>query len=259
MKFNFKLTPWAIVSTYAIGNSFIYSWTFWNKFKINILQFASFSDLLPSILYTLIIPIITALVGLYSSMLWKALINKIDSFVLNIFPSWHVRHELLTRILITSSLSITFIIIALTTGILQNSILESSNTPFKEILYICITIVASVFAAFIFESKTKLLSEFKILRRILIFTFFISPSASYNFAIFNANNIINGKDTFIVSTDSKCSNNPSEQYRYISSISDKAFSLSLQDGAICVFNYNYLKLTPEISKRFEAKFETNAI
>jgi len=65
--------------------------------------------------------------------------------------------------------------------------------------------------------------------------------------VYNAEKIIDGKDTFLIESNSNCTSDPSVRYRFIDNISDKAFALSLKDNSICIFKYDYIKLIKENS------------
>jgi len=93
--------------------------------------------------------------------------------------------------------------------------------------------------------KTNFLVSLKRKRRAAIIIICLIPFICGSWATKNAYNIIHGNDTLLIDADTKCNSAMGTQYRYISSLSDKAFALSLKDGSICVFKYNYLKLTPE--------------
>ncbi|WP_148070658.1 hypothetical protein [Raoultella terrigena] len=93
--------------------------------------------------------------------------------------------------------------------------------------------------------KTNFLSNVKADRRLFIIIICIIPFICNIWAATNAYNIRHGKNTLIVQSDAQCNPSSETKYRYISSISEKVFALSLKDGSICVFKYNHLELTPE--------------
>lgn len=259
MNIDFKLTPWAIASTYALCNSFIYSWFFWLEFKINILQFASFSDLIPSIIYIIVLPCLLMILSAVLTFLWNDSLPHILSYLLSFFGRWTKRNLLLSSIVL---FTLPCILIAIGTILLFNSDNASKSMITKNItsfIFYFIIVLTSICIAFILDLKSEFLSYLKAFRRITIVSIIVTPAICYVMANINAKSIINGVNTSLIVTDIRCSDNPNEQFRYIASISDKAFALSLTDGSICVFKYNYLKLTPEKDSGYEVKIATSTI
>ncbi|WP_224376697.1 hypothetical protein, partial [Klebsiella michiganensis] len=58
MSITVKALSWTSFTAYAIANGLTYSWSFWRAFDINVLQYSAINDLLPSILFSIIIPIL---------------------------------------------------------------------------------------------------------------------------------------------------------------------------------------------------------
>uniref|UniRef100_UPI001B30F21F hypothetical protein n=2 Tax=Enterobacterales TaxID=91347 RepID=UPI001B30F21F len=81
MNIELKITLWALACAYALGNSFIYSWTFWTAFDIDILQFASLTDLIPSIIYNLTIPFVIVVLAVIVAEVWIRLKTRIEEII----------------------------------------------------------------------------------------------------------------------------------------------------------------------------------
>lgn len=244
MNIEYKITLWAVACIYAIVNAFIYSWTFWSSFDINILQFVSFSEIIPSILYIVFLPC------------------TIMILMLTIVSQWDKNHPtkkhnpndetVNSRSKFKTILSNT-VKITLALGIFYNlahqviSLKEMLSTDkdmfwlmIRSFIGITITYAASDYLNY----KTNFLSDVRADRRLIIIICII-PFICNIWAATNSYNIKHGKDTLLIQSDAQCNPSSDTKYRYISSISEKVFALSLKDGSICVFKYNYLKLIPE--------------
>ena len=75
----------------------------------------------------------------------------------------------------------------------------------------------------------------------------------------NSTDILLGRHTLLVKSDTQCKSSDNTKYRYISSISDKAFALSLKDGSICIFKYNHLELIPEKKAQFTEALDSRML
>lgn len=227
------LASWATISTYAIGNGILYSWSFWSVFNINVLQFVSAYDLLPSVLFVLAIPAILYVSYFFISTLLLDHSVKISEIYKDTsLPKW-VKTSIVTIIILSyliGFISLTYVY-KHTEGYLRTAV---------------ILLGISFTALFIVTSKNKsIFSEFGSFRVPLLAFFIVTPVFIYAFASFKASNVINGAETFIVSSDSPCTQNTKMHYRYIASISDTAFSISLEDNSLCIFKFQYLQLVPE--------------
>ncbi|WP_417654521.1 hypothetical protein, partial [Klebsiella oxytoca] len=67
MAITVKALSWTSFTAYAIANGLIYSWSFWRAFDINVLQYSAINDLLPSILFSIIIPILLIIAAILIS------------------------------------------------------------------------------------------------------------------------------------------------------------------------------------------------
>lgn len=248
MNIELKITLWALACAYAIGNSFIYSWAFWSAFGINILQFASFTDILPSILYTIAIPCIAVSIGIVAADFWEKFKTQAYSIIENEFATRFKYYHDIKNIFLISVSAITAIIGVIGSIALYKSDKESAaieSYPWNDIIQVAIPFIISVLSFWLITKKTTFLNELKLARKLVIIIICILPVVSYLWGYINSTKIINGRETFLIESDGKCKTSTNSKYRYISSISDKVFALSLSDGSVCVFKYNSLQLTPE--------------
>lgn len=261
MNIELKVTLWALASAYALGNSFIYSWTFWTAFDINILQFASITDIIPSIIYNLILPFAILVLSVIAAEIWVRLkenIGKIIDHYLSSYLKNYERIKLYASILATITVVIVALIAVIYNNQLQTERSPTSEFPWLELSKLIIFVTLTLIIIHFIIVKSSFLSDFKY-RMIIIICIGFAPAASYVWALKNSNAIINGKDTFIVKSDTQCKSSPDTQLRYISSISDKAFALSLKDGSICIFKYNTLELIHESKKNFTVALDSKAL
>lgn len=261
MNIELKITLWALACAYALVNSFIYSWTFWTAFDINILQFTSITDILPSILYTLIIPFIVVILYMISNAIWVKFNNKMESILDELLGS-HIKNYKKIK---SYSIILVSIIFCIGIGIAAISIAKSSpagqpSDPIttKMILKFVTPFIIAFAAIYFIIFKTAFLAPIKY-RRVLIFCICLLPVTSYIWAIINSTDIMLGRNTFLVKSDMQCKSSDNTKYRYISSISDKAFALSLKDGSICIFKYNQLELIPEKKAQFTEALDSRML
>ncbi|WP_165730815.1 hypothetical protein [Enterobacter hormaechei] len=248
MNIELKITLWALACAYAIGNSFLYSWSFWSTFDINILQFASFSDIFPSILYTIAIPCIVAIIGFASVDFWERLKSQAYTILEKEIAARIKYYEDLKKVAIifsSTAMGIAGVILLITFYISNKKIISVQAFASSEVGQILIPILISFAAIFLITKKTNFLQELKITRQLAIIIICFIPSVCFIWGQVNSKNIKNGVNTFLIESDGKCKSHDNVKYRYISSISDKVFAMSLTDNSVCIFKYDSLKLTPE--------------
>lgn len=241
MTFKVKFFSWTAFSAYAIANGLIYSWSFWNKFNINILQYASINDLLPSIVFSILIPTILILLGIILSYVYAEVSGKITTFFLNALERIVSNKINLDLGRFHKNLDNTVSIIG--------SIIVLLIVPY-DIKLIVGLLMASILGTYYIKEKTNILSEFGTFRPFVLLVLTLMPYISYEAAQYNSSNIIDGKNTFIVKSDSPCITKKNKQYRYIATISDKTFAMSTKDKSICIFKYNFIELIPESDSTF---------
>lgn len=249
-KMNNKNTifSFATCTAYAFFCSLIYQWSFWNQFNIDIMQFISINDLLPSVAFSILAPVTfagcyaVALHLFFDTRLGKKLLNNKDttSIILNIECK---KSHPLKR----SKASIIFSIITLIsmTVMLIKVFYEDYNYGLHLAFIVFFTMIAVTVPLKLFIEKIS--STLGKYTAIVMATICCMPMALFIAGNHNAANIIKGIDTLIVRSDSLCSKEKNLKYRYISTISDKAFALSLKDNSICIFKFNSLTLVNESS------------
>jgi len=248
MNIELKITLWALACAYAILNSFIYSWSFWSAFDINILQFASFSDIFPSIIYTITIPCILAIISLTAAEFWERIQRKTYSILEKRIPVYASHYGFINKIReffsspIMAVISLIFIVILYIHNKKPATPQEFASSDFGQVI---IPISLSFLVFFIILNKTSFLKGLIIPRQLCIIIICLLPSVSFIWGHANSSDIKNGKHTFLVESEGKCKSPSDVKYRYISSISDKVFAMSLSDSSVCIFKYESLKLTPE--------------
>lgn len=238
------MTFWTILATYGVINAFIYSWFFWDKFNINIIQFASFNDLLPFIIYTMAIPI--AILGVVF-----VLLNCWEFIVAHLFPKVddYVDEKNLPRYLagvfqISSMIAfialLCFVIVSLYPGFnFQAMVIDGFS--YTKLMLGAVCYLSAAFLA----SLDNLLPNIKNFRLVIFALFLSMPIFVYSVADEQADLILKGVNTLIITSKVDCDSKQGEKFRYISTISDKTFALSLKDGSICIFKYSYLRLEAE--------------
>ncbi|EHF4929183.1 TPA: hypothetical protein ACPY1R_002214 [Enterobacter hormaechei subsp. xiangfangensis] len=261
MNIELKITLWALASGYALGNSFIYSWTFWTAFDINILQFASLTDIIPSIIYNLILPFIAVALSVILAESWVKLQVRIERVIdeyLSMYIKNYEKIKFYSRLITSFIFAVGALIAAVYSAKATTDRFPSGEIPWLDIMKLFIPMFSTLIITYIVIEKTPILSGIKY-RRILLFCLCIIPLVSYLWAKINSDKILKGKNTFIVKSDTQCKSTPETEFRYISSISDKAFALSLKDGSICIFKYNNLELIPESKKVFERAIDSKML
>ncbi|MCE9979204.1 hypothetical protein, partial [Leclercia adecarboxylata] len=162
MNIELKITLWALASAYALGNSFIYSWTFWTAFDINILQFASITDIIPSIIYNLILPFAILVLSVIAAEIWgriKENIGKIIDHYLSPYLKNYGKIKLYVRILAT----VTVVIVALG-AVIYNSKFPSEPSsarefPWLELSKLIIFMILTFIIIDFIISKSSFLSD----------------------------------------------------------------------------------------------------
>lgn len=240
MAITVKALSWTSFTAYAIANGLTYSWSFWRAFDINVLQYSAINDLLPSILFSIIIPILLIIAAILISYAYSLLIDffifkKADK-ILKRYQSYTLKNKGLSLSVLMYRYNVA---ISLIGAVIAVFVVPKDWKP------LFIIFVPSIVACYLIIEKTMILHEFGKFRNLAIFTLAFMPAGFYSVGTFNAQNIINGVKTYIISSDTPCTTDSHDSYRYIATISDKVFALSLKDKSVCIFKYNFLKLTPE--------------
>lgn len=233
MKTKSVFFSWAGFTLYAILNGMIYQWSFWSNFNINIMEFISVNDILPSIAISIALPAFASVIFIYflNLVLKDDVVEKVNNAAY-IVPK--VKFKLSVRTLL-------------------NVLLVSC---FASILYrdlelgikICCAGFLTLAMIRFFYSNYDFLSSLGKYRKLVIVILSTAPILMFMAGLVNARMIIDGKKSILVLSNSEClknSGDKNEKFRYIATVSDKAFAMSLYDKSICVFKFDYLKLMKE--------------
>lgn len=225
-----NLLSGAVISAYCLSCGVLYLTGFWSFFKINALQFIEINDIIKSVAAPLGSAIIIYALNVILHSYYVPDKETTDNYLKEggVFKVW------IYVIRVVICLSCAGFIVAIFLNIFY------FEPQYKILGYAMMLASASFFFLF---SKTSFLSEFGNLRPIIITVICFIPIISLNSGLDDGERILKGKGAYIVTTDSGCIGN--EKYRYISTLSDKVFALSLKDGSVCIFKYNYIKLTKE--------------
>ncbi|EOJ8602653.1 hypothetical protein ACM45N_003645, partial [Cronobacter sakazakii] len=211
--------------------SILYMAGFWSFFNINVLQFIELKDILKSVA----IPLGSGLI-IYAT--------TVILYNYNI-PDEETRKNYLNEGGVFKGL-IYFIyfmglicMVGFAAGIIKDIFFDEPQYKLRG--YVS---TLSILVIYLLITKTNFLSESGHHRNWIIPIICFLPLASLTKGLSDGKDIHDGKGTYIVISDTACITNGAK-YRYISTLSDKAFALSLADDSICVFKYNYLRFTKE--------------
>lgn len=233
------ILSWGALSTYIIINSMIYLYSFWSVFHINALEFATLNDLVPSILYSIAIPVV--LVILFVSVLY--LYFEIFKFIVKHATKLPKNTQEIDKLF--SEITLFFMPINAIIGVLVVGITVSIMYSWKIGLFYATFLSLALSTFTVIKIKSSLFKEMGYYRDVFLLVITIAPFLFSIFGIMKANMILDGKNTFIVESDSPCTNDKYKSYRFISVLSDKAFAMSVEDKSLCIFKFNHLRLKPE--------------
>lgn len=231
MKINLKSQSCLMLYAYCIANGLLYSMVFWGEFNINILQYASPYDLLPSIIFIVVLPLF--LFGIY--LLINAIIIHYNEKADNYFNN--KKSKVYRNIKLTLGLSAYIFVVSW----VFYTILFKND--FNRYYSMAVIVMYAIFHYA--RNKTTLLADKGKFRDLYFAIIMAVPLAISMVAHYRAEGIKLGYYTYVVDSDSDCIKNSDGKYRYIASIGDKAFAYSLNDNSLCVFKYNYLHLLDE--------------
>lgn len=255
-----KFFSLATFSLYSILNAVIYQWAFWDTFDVNIMQFMSINDLLPSIAFSVALPI--AILGFYASVVSLLFQKNIFSKISSPFMTHKEENSTSPRIFISKNLTAeitlaplpvqrsshrkkVFSFLALLVTCFSGYLLYISPKDGLKVIIalgICISIMR-----LLMKSREFIESLGNLALPIMVVVCSM-PHVMCVSAITNANNILKKDDNYLVKSDSLCmKDDKSEKFRYIANVGDKAFAFSLTDKSICIFKYDKLRLIKEKS------------
>ncbi|WP_331842831.1 hypothetical protein [Pantoea agglomerans] len=260
MNTQFKIFSLATFSLYSILNAIIYQWTFWDIFDVNIMQFMSINDLLPSIAFSVALPI--AILGVYATVMSFLLQTKLISNFLDSFITHKQKNITSTEILISKNLNAEIILAPKPT---RRSLSINKVSLFFALTIICLSgyllyispknglkIVIALGISFSIKHLVMKSGEFRESLGNLSLPIMVvvcsMPHVMCVSAMSNAYDILKTDDNYLVKSDSLCKKeDKSEKFRYIANVGDKAFAYSLTDKSICIFKYDKLSLIKESS------------
>jgi len=247
-----RILSLATFTLYSIFNGIIYQWSFWDYFNINIMQYISINDLLPSIAISIALPI--AALGAYvfiaslfinSEFFGRAIESRINKVVLyndNFEKSGRYEIESHATKIKPKFILILVFILAVLFCLLAYAY---RATPLSIIKNLVILILCVSIWHFLLGVK-ELRASFGKYAFPIILTLSMMPQVMLVSGTVNARYILKGKNSFIVKSESICKkDNKNEKFRFIANVSDKAFAYSLTDNSLCIFKYESLTLIKE--------------
>ncbi|MFU0880395.1 hypothetical protein ACM26M_03990 [Kluyvera cryocrescens] len=233
MKLN--LLSGAAITAYLIMCSSLYLWTFWLHFDINILQFIDTGDIIKAAA----LPTIPMIFLLISNIAMQQY-NMMDAQTRTRYEAAGGGFKAFTyaaRVYMFGMAAIG--ITVLCTAVYK---IFTGDLPIK---YSSFALLLGAAAAFFLMFKTKILEDWGKIRFVVIAFLCYSPTHYMNKGIEDASDIIAGKNTYLLTSNLRCSDNDRDKYRYIATLSEKVFSINLSDSSLCIQRYDFLTLTRE--------------
>ena len=244
MKIN--LLSGAIATTYLLICISLYLWIFWLHFDINILQFIDVSDIIKASA----LPSIPLIFFLLLSICLQQL-NTVDYETRQKYKKAGGGFKVFSYF--ASAYIIFFLVIAAV--IIGIAIYQAFTGTFPK-RCASIALLIGFGAAYYLMFRMKLFEEWGEVRFVIIAFLCYFPSHLMNKAIDDAVNIIDGNDTYLISSNLSCSKNTQDKFRYIATLSDKVFSINLSDDSLCIQHYEFLSLVSEKkSKRTDSNIQ----
>ncbi|MGP2972830.1 hypothetical protein ACTVMN_09995 [Serratia nematodiphila] len=221
-----------LITAYLLTCGTLYLWGFWLHFELNILQFINISDIVKSTIW----PMIT--------VLFMYIIQQVISYINNPMSQdsknlWEAGGGYRGVVLLQYAF-LAFVFISGLYG-LGDRFLNGEKAD----KYFCIGLIFLFSVSLFVAYKTKFLAETGKLRGFSIVIIFLCPMVFMNKGIMDAQDILAGKNSFLVRSNAKCSENTNEKFRYIATLSDKGFAYSLSNKTLCIFNFDYMVLYKE--------------
>lgn len=246
-KMKLNLLSGAAITAYLIMCSSLYLWTFWLHFDINILQFIDTGDIIKAAALPTI-PMIFLLISNVAMQHYNMMDVQTQS-----------RYEEAGggfKIFSYAAKGYLFVLAVLGIGILCNAVYKIFTGDLS-IKYSSIALLLGAAAAFFLMFKSNFLEDWGKIRFIIISVLCYAPTHYMNKGIEDASDIIAGKNTYILETNLKCSNNKNDKFRYIATLSEKVFSINLSDNSLCIQRYDFLSLTRERNAKILVKRTTD--
>ena len=229
----------AAATGYLLICSSLYLWVFWLHFDINILQFIDASDIVKAAAIPSI-PLICLLI--FNLAIYQ--FNVVDTETREKYKAAGGSFKAYSY-LASSYIYLMFFCAIVVLGYSLYNFFTGS-IPEK---YVSGATLIGCCLTFYLIFKVKLFLEWGDIRFIIIPLLCYFPSHLMNRAAEDAKNIIVGKDTYLVSSNLKCTQKEEDKYRYIATLSDKVFSINLSDRSLCIQHYEFLTLAREINAK----------
>lgn len=226
MELKKKILSLTSLSIYSILNCMIYLWVFWGFFNVQIMDFISINDLLPSVAITIAAPAFIYIIYVFT-------INKIISKNSEKIKK-HLTHKIPKTKIKTSPVSIGLAIAFIP---ICYNLFHAPALTLKFIFFV----VLSFFIIELLVKNEHFSMEFGTYSRQLRIIIGSTPMLMFISAAFNATTILEDKTPSIVESNSPCLKK-NVDYIYIGTVSDKAFAYSKNDKSICIFKFDYLKI-----------------
>lgn len=236
MKMELKFDVWMILSSYALLNGLLYSLSFWKRFNIDILQYTSFNEILPPILYLIAAPIIFLLLSLASHAFFEI---TAKTLMTKAYEEGKVPFSDIKK---TSKIYEIMLLAAMLT---LGNVISFKLLSLKEALIHSFFCFLSMLAYLILYYKTNFFINLTTGRNITIMAICFSPFFSVSMGSIKSYRISNGINTYIIKSDIPCKTSNNEKFRLISSTSDRVFSMSITGEQICIYKYENLHLERE--------------
>lgn len=222
-----------ITSAYLLLLSVAYLWGFWGHFDINILNFIGVSDIIKSVIWPMTIALVMYIVQVALNVFNGPKPKSTTGF------STKTKHEKIITIIEFSYM--TLILLIALAGVAYSLI---SGTKMQK--YAAIGWILSSVLYFTTYKNREIMEYFPFKNKSFIYCLVcFLPVLFLSNGVYQGNRITTGIDTFLIESNSTCTSNDSNKYRYIDAVGDKAFALSLKDNSVCIFKYEYLKLIKE--------------
>ncbi|EKM6459009.1 hypothetical protein PU850_003520 [Cronobacter dublinensis] len=222
-----------IISTYCLFLSVAYLWGFWGHFDINILNYIGVSDIIKSAVWPMIIATIMYFIQVALNIFNGPKSNPAVKFA-DMPKSEKIEHVI----------GYSYMILML--GIVVFGGIYALITGSKMVKYAVFGWILSIVLCYVISKNKELMEHFPSKNKALacgIICFL--PSIFLSRGVSEGERIISGKDTYLVESNALCPNSANNRYRYIDVLADKAFAISINDGSICIFKFEYLKLVKE--------------
>ncbi|ELY3803194.1 hypothetical protein SMX72_001740 [Cronobacter sakazakii] len=222
-----------IISTYCLLLSIAYLWGFWGHFDINILNYIGVSDIIKSAVWPMIIAVIMYLIQIALNLFNGPKSN------LTVKYADMPKPEKIEHVIRCS-----YIVLML--GIFISGAIYSAITGSQMVRYAFCGWMLSAVVCYVISKNKEIMEQIPFKNKALscgIICFL--PSVFLSHGVMEGERIITGKGTYLVESNVLCPDSDRNKYRYIDVLADKAFAISIHDGSICIFKFEYLKLVKE--------------